>query len=225
MSGVFIAFEGGEGAGKSTQAAILEAELRRRGHRTMLVHEPGSTPMGDYLRQFLIGGEPVSPPAELLLFEASRAQLMAERIRPELDVGSIIVADRFAGSTVAYQGYGRGIDLERIQWLNDFATGGRYPDLTILLDVDPLVGLGRANSRQLQLPLPMADAADRYEDEDLVFHKAVREGFRIQAADSDTWRLIEGNYSIDDVAAAVWTRVCPLLADENVARFASAEID
>ena len=104
MSGVFIAFEGGEGAGKSTQAGILEAALRQKGYRTLLVHEPGSTPIGDYLRQVLIGGEPVSPLAELLLFEASRAQLMAERIRPELDVGSIVVADRFAGSTVAYQG-------------------------------------------------------------------------------------------------------------------------
>jgi dTMP kinase len=225
MSGVFIAFEGGEGAGKSTQAGILEAALRQKGYRTLLVHEPGSTPIGDYLRQVLIGGEPVSPLAELLLFEASRAQLMAEQIRPELNAGSIVVADRFAGSTVAYQGYGREIELERIQWLNDYVTGGRYPDLTILLDVDPLVGLGRVNSRQLQLPLLIADAADRFEDEEIAFHKAVCQGFREQEAGSDTWCLVEGNHSIDDVSAAVWARVCPLLVGKNVVRLGCVETD
>ena len=223
MSGVFIAFEGGEGAGKSTQAAILEAELRCRGYQAVLVHEPGSTPLGDYLRQFLIGGDRPDPRAELLLFEASRAQLIEQRILPELDAGSIIVADRFAGSTVAYQGYGREIDLERIRWLNDYATGGRYPDLTILLDVDPQVGLGRVSSRQLRLPLPVADASDRFEDEEIAFHNAVRQGFRDQEASMDTWCLVEGNHSIDAVAAAVWARVCPLLGDRIVAKLAGAE--
>ena len=223
MSGVFIAFEGGEGAGKSTQAAILDAELRCRGYRAVLVHEPGSTPLGDHLRQFLISGDRPDPKAELLLFEASRAQLIEQRILPELDAGSIIVADRFAGSTVAYQGYGREIDLERIQWLNDYATGGLYPDLTILLDVDPQVGLGRVSSRQLQLPLPVADISDRFEDEEIAFHNAVRRGFRDQEAKSDTWCLVEGNHSIDDVAAAVWARVCPLLAERVVANLAGAE--
>ncbi len=222
MSGVFIAFEGGEGAGKSTQAAILEAELRSRGYQAVLVHEPGSTPLGDYLRQFLISGDRPDPRAELLLFEASRAQLIEQRILPELDAGSIIVADRFAGSTVAYQGYGRRIDLERIQWLNDYATGGRYPDLTILLDIDPQVGLGRVSSRQL--PLPIAGAADRFEDEEIAFHNAVRQGFRDQEAGSDTWCLVEGNHSIDDVAAAVWSQVHPLLDDRIIAKLVGAEI-
>jgi dTMP kinase len=221
MSGVFIAFEGGEGAGKSTQAAILNDALQREGYRTTLLREPGSTVLGDHLRQFLIGGQPVTPSAELLLFEASRAELMASCVGPLLDAGEVIIADRFAGSTIAYQGYGRGIDLSRIEWLNDFATGGRYPDLTILLDVDPLVGLGRVNSRQLQLMLPIPDDADRFEDETIAFHDAVQRGFREQVAGNpDTWRRIEGNRSIDEVGAAVWRAVCPLLTAKIAAPLA-----
>ena len=165
MSGVFIAFEGGEGAGKSTQASILHDALRREGYCTTLLREPGSTSLGDYLREYLIGERPVSALAELLLFEASRAQLMTERIEPLLNNGAVVIADRFAGSTIAYQGYGRGVDLERIGWLNDLATGGLYPDLTILLDIDPPEGLKRANRRKQeprqQLRLPLGDAANR----------------------------------------------------------------
>ena len=213
MSGVFIAFEGGEGAGKSTQADILHDALRQKGYRTLLLREPGSTELGDYLRQYLVNDRPISTLAELLLFEASRAELVMERVRPELDDGAVVIADRFAGSTIAYQGYGRGVDLDRIEWLNDFATGGRYPDLTILLDVDPLVGLGRVSSRQLQLSLPIADTPDRFEDETIAFHDAVQRGFRKQAAaNPDTWRLVEGNRSIDEVAASIWAGVRPLLA-------------
>ncbi len=212
--GLFIAFEGGEGAGKSTQAAALESALLADGYHAALVREPGSTKLGDYLRSYLVAKKPIVPLAELLLFEASRAQLVTERIRPLLDDGAIVIADRFAGSTVAYQGHGRGMDLEQIRWLNDAATGGLYPDMTILLDIDPLVGLGRVNSRQLQLPLLMADAADRFEDEEIAFHKAVRQGFHEQDDKSDTWCLVEGNHSIDDVAAAVWARVNPLLPEK-----------
>ena len=222
-SGLFIAFEGGEGAGKSTQASILHDALQREGYCTTLLREPGSTNLGDYLREYLIGEQPVSSLAELLLFEASRAQLMTERIEPLLNDGAVVIADRFAGSTVAYQGYGRKIDLERIQWLNDYATGGRYPDLTILLDVDPQVGLGRVNSRQLQLPLLIADTGDRFEDAEIAFHNAVRQGFRDQEVRSATWCSVEGNHSIDDVAAAVWSWVCPLLDDRVIAKLAEAE--
>ncbi len=213
MAGVFIAFEGGEGAGKSTQAAILEEALRRKDYRTVLLREPGSTVLGDYLRQYLIGGQPVSSHAELLLFEAARAQLMTERVGPLLDSGAVVIADRFAGSTVAYQGYGRGIDLSRIEWLNDFATAGRYPDLTILLDIDPVIGLGRVNERQPQLALPMVDGPDRFEDETMAFHDRVRRGFVKQAeANPETWPKINANRSIEEVAASVWNAVAPLLA-------------
>ena len=212
MSGVFIAFEGGEGAGKSTQAGILHDVLRQKGYCAELLREPGSTDLGDYLREYLIGERPVSSLAELLLFEAARAQLITERISPLLDAGAVVITDRFAGSTVAYQGYGRGLDLGRIAWLNDLATGERYPDLTILLDVDPLIGLERANSRLLQLALPLGDAPDRFEDETLAFHDRVRRGFLKQAeADCAPWQVIDGSRPIDEVAASVWRMVCPLL--------------
>lgn len=222
-SGLFIAFEGGEGAGKSTQASILHGELQREGYRATLLREPGSTDLGDYLREYLIGERPVSSLAELLLFEASRAQLMVERIDPLLNNGAVVIADRFAGSTIAYQGYGRGVDLERIGWLNDLATGGRYPDLTILLDIDPPEGLKRANRRRQeprqQLRLPLDDTlTDRFEGEATNFHYRVSRGFLQQAAaNPDSWHVVEGNRSIDDVAAAIWGAVCPLLRAKAVA--------
>ncbi len=217
MSGVFIAFEGGEGAGKSTQARLLEAALQQHGYGPVLLREPGSTELGEYLREYLVTGASLSPSAELLLFEAARAELMSRKIITEVDAGAVVVADRFAGSTIAYQGYGRGIDLQRIKWLNDFATGCRYPDLTLLLDIDPAIGLNRVKGRQLQLSL-LADG-NRFEDAELAFHYAVRCGFQKQAAAApDDWQVIEGNYPIEDVAAKVWDAVCPLLARKSPRR-------
>ncbi len=218
MSGLFIAFEGGEGAGKSTQAAILESALQQQGYYPVLLREPGSTPLGDYLRQYLVADQPITPPAELLMFEAARAELMAQRIAPELSDGNVVIADRFTGSTVAYQGYGRGLDLQRIQWLNDFATRCRYPDLTLLLDIDPAIGLNRVQSRQLSFGLLDTDA-DRFEDADIAFHSAVRRGFQEQAAaDPSAWHVVQGNHSIPDVANAVWNAVSALLAGRNLRR-------
>ena len=218
MSGLFIAFEGGEGAGKSTQAGLLEDTLRERGYYPVLLREPGSTNLGDYLRQYLVANQPITPPAELLLFEAARAELMAQRIGPELADGAVVIADRFTGSTVAYQGYGRGLVLERIKWLNDFATGRRYPDLTLLLDIDPAIGLNRVQSRQLSFGLLDTDG-DRFEDADIAFHSAVRRGFQEQAgADAERWQVFEGNHSIPDVASAVWAAVSPLLEGRNLRR-------
>ena len=215
--GLFIAFEGGEGAGKSTQAARLERALLEDGCRAVLVREPGSTPLGDYLRAYLVAKEPIVPIAELLLFEASRAQMVAERVRPLLEDGAIVIADRFAGSTVAYQGHGRGMDLENIKWLNDFATGGLYPDLTILLDVDTAVGLGRANRRQMQMALPMSGAPDRFEDQADRFHEDVRRGFLAQAeADPDGWTVVNANLAVDDVAATVAALVSNLMASRSI---------
>lgn len=217
--GLFIAFEGGEGAGKSTQATRLEASLLADGYRAVLVREPGSTTLGDYLRAYLVAKEPIVPIAELLLFEASRAQMVAERVRPLLEEGAIVISDRFAGSTVAYQGHGRGMGLGKIAWLNDFATGGLYPDLTILLDVDTAVGLGRANRRQMQLALPMSGAPDRFEDQADRFHEDVRRGFLAQAeADSDGWAVVDANRSIDEVAASVSAMVARLMGSRSVTR-------
>lgn len=213
MSGVFIAFEGGEGAGKSTQARLLQNALDAVGRRALLLHEPGSTELGDYLRAYLVDGHALSPPAELLLFAAARAELVNRVITPQLAAGGIVIADRFAGSTVAYQGYGRGLDLAQISRLNDFATAGRYPDLTILLDIDPAIGMERVRSRQPELGIVSDGAPNRFEDETLAFHRAIRRGFRQQAADNPAgWRLISGADSIEDVAAAVHRAVWPLLA-------------
>ena len=212
MSGLFIAFEGGEGAGKSTQAGLLENTLAARGYRSVLLREPGSTGLGEYLRKYLIAGAPLTPAAELLLFEAARAQLMAEKITGALDAGAIVIADRFAGSTVAYQGYGNGLDRQKIEWLNDFATGRRYPDLTILLDIDPYIGLGRAQGRQLRLGLLADNDGNRFEGRELAYHQAVRCGFLdLAAALPDRWRIVESNRSIEDVAVQVWNAVAPLL--------------
>ncbi len=212
MGGILIAFEGGEGAGKSTQASLLQETLRQRGYSPVLLREPGSTPLGEYLREYLIAGRPLTPTAELLLFEAARAELMENRIRPELAAGSVVISDRFAGSTVAYQGYGRLLDLEQIRWLNDFATGLRYPDLTLLLDIDPAIGLNRIHGRQLSFGL-LDNDPNRFEDADIAFHHAVRRGFQKQADVAQSWKLIPGYHSIQDVAARIWAAVCPLLAD------------
>lgn len=213
MSGLFIAFEGGEGAGKSTQARLLYDAVAADGRHPVLLHEPGSTELGNYLRAYLVDGRPLSPNAELLLFEAARAELMASVIAPGLADGAVIIADRFAGSTVAYQGYGRGIDRAQIAWLNDFATAGRSPDLTILLDIDPAIGLQRVRSRQLEISIPSQTAPNRFEDEPLAFHHAVRKGFQKQASASpECWRQIDGRGSIEEVAGRVWEAVGARLA-------------
>ncbi len=218
MSGVFIAFEGGEGAGKSTQARLLVSHLSALGYHAVPVREPGSTELGNYLREYLVSDRPVTILAELLMFEASRAELISEQVRPHLSEGAIVVADRFAGSTIAYQGYGRGIELDQIRWLNDFATGELYPDLTILLNIDPLVGLERVNSRQLQLALPIGDTPDRFEEEILSFHDDVRRGFLKQAeSDPDHWHIVDGHRSISQVSAVVRAVTEPLVMSKNMA--------
>ena len=205
MSGLFIAFEGGDGAGKSTQARRLHARLAGESRDAILLHEPGSTELGDYLRAYLVDGRPLSASAELLLFEAARTELINTVIAPSLDAGTTVIADRFAGSTVAYQGYGRGIDLEQIAWLNDFATARRYPDLTILLDIDPGAALTRVERRQMELGINPGDAANRFEDEALRFHRAVRSGFLDEAKrNPGKWLTIDGARPADDIAAEVW---------------------
>ena len=215
MSGVFIAFEGGEGAGKSDQARRLHDALAAAGYRSLLLYEPGSTGLGDYLRAYLVAGHALSSPAELLLFAAARAELVNSVIAPELTAGSIVIADRFAGSTVAYQGYGRGLNLAQIAWLNDFATAGRYPDLTILLDIDPAIGLERVRKRYLETGPPETAPnrfPNRFEDEALAFHRAVRRGFLQQAAaHPERWRQIDGRLPIEEVAGRVWNAVSALL--------------
>ena len=166
MSGLFITFEGVEGAGKSTQAALLRDALQRAGLRVRALREPGGTPVGESIRALLLSEkDPVTLQAELLLFLAARAQLVEMVIRPRLSAGEIVICDRYIDSTTAYQGYARGNDLELVQKMNEFATGGLNPDITFLLDLEPTVGLNRQKDR------------NRMEAEGLAFHERVRHGF------------------------------------------------
>ena len=219
MSGLFIAFEGGEGAGKSSQARRLRTRLSDAGYRAVLLRDPGSTELGDYLREYLITDRPLSDNAELLLFAAARAELTTAVIIPQLAAGAVVVADRFASSTVAYQGYGRGLDRQQIDRLNDFATGGRYPDLTILLDLPPAVGLERVRSRAaVQQGQGSGEARDaernRFEDAELAFHDAVRRGFyELAQSRPSAWQIIDASLDKAEVAAQVWDAVAPRLPD------------
>lgn len=180
--GLFISFEGIEGAGKSTQVQHARRVLEQHGHRVCLVREPGGTPIGDQLRRLLLtpGEGPQSPLAELLLFCASRAELVETLILPALARGEMVLSDRFIDSTLAYQGHARGLPLDTIQSLNRIATGGLLPDLTFLLDLPVEDGLARA-SRRAQATEAMA-TRDRFEAEALEFHRRVRQGFLACAA-------------------------------------------
>lgn len=193
MSGAFITFEGIEGSGKTTQAKLLKGYLESKGLEVVLTREPGGTELSERIRQLLADPSlPIRPEAELMLFMASRAQHVRELIRPALERGATVICDRFADSSAAYQGYGRGIDLELISALNEFATGGLKPDLTILLDLDPEEGLRRARRGRGDL--------DRIELEELEFHRRVREGYLEMARrEPDRFVVIRADVDIDSV--------------------------
>ncbi len=195
--GLFISFEGGEGCGKSTQARALYRQLRRRKLPVLLAKEPGGTPLGKAVRRLLkSGGLRISALAEVFLFIAARAELVQEVIRPALEQGMIVLCDRFAESTLAYQGYGRGLDLALLNRLNDLATGGLKPDLIILLDLEVGRGLQRKRGR------------DRFEREALSFHERVRRGYlELATAGGDRWQVIDASLPPDEVRQAIWRRV------------------
>jgi len=180
MPGFFITFEGGEGSGKTTQLKALLAPVRALQGEAIQTRDPGGTAIGNQVRELLLNGENVRmlALAELFLYEASRAQLVQEVIRPALAAGRIVLCDRFTDSTVAYQGYGRGLNLDLVERLNAVAADGLRPDLTFLLDLDPAVGLARAAER---LAHPRQQP-DRLEREVLEFHQRVRAGYRALAA-------------------------------------------
>ncbi|MBI4304967.1 MAG: dTMP kinase, partial [Chloroflexi bacterium] len=192
---MLITFEGSEGSGKSTHAARLEARLREAGVPVLLVREPGSTELGQYLREWLKREKTTVPLAELFLFEAARAQLVQDVIRPALKSGKVVVADRFTDSTLAYQGFGRGLDIGLIRRLNDAATAGLVPDVTILLDVPVVAGLERAANRS-------DDAGSRkFEDLPVEFHEKVAAGFRALAAkERKRWLVVDSTRDQDAVA-------------------------
>ncbi|MDY0087028.1 MAG: dTMP kinase [Coriobacteriia bacterium] len=208
VRGVFITVEGGEGTGKSTQAEHLGSALREAGLRVVQVREPGGTRLGEGVRALLLdrAHDGLEPRAELLLYEAARAELTRQVIMPTLASGGAVVCDRYYDSTTAYQGYGRGLPLDEIANLNAFAAAGLVPDLTIVLDLDPALGLKRATS---------GVAADRLESESLEFHERVRDGF-LQIAKSDPERVavVSADGSPDEVAARMLDAVrrIPVLA-------------
>ena len=198
----FIVFEGLDGSGKSTQARALARRLRRRNVRVLFTHEPGGTPLGEYLRRWLKRNPQVSPVAELSLFIAARAQLINEVVRPALDAGVTVVSDRYAASTVAYQGYGRGLDPSLVRQLNSAATGGLAPDLTVLLDLAPDAALSRKSIAPL----------DGIESAPLEFHQRVRESYLAQAAeDAQKWLILDATRPRRELARQVWEKVRPLL--------------
>jgi thymidylate kinase len=172
---MFITFEGGEGSGKTTQIQKLAEVLRAAGHSVLTTREPGGTALGREIRRILLDGNntAIHPTTELLLYAADRAQHVQELVRPALGRNEIVLSDRYADATVVYQGFGRGLDTATLQSLNEMATGGLWPDLTILLDIDPRVGLARSHARLSQ----ENSGEDRFEKEALQFHQNVRQGY------------------------------------------------
>jgi dTMP kinase len=201
-AGLFIAFEGGEGAGKSTQVQLLAGELREAGYEVVVTFEPGATQIGAKLRQMLLARESaeLSPVAEVLLYAADRAQHVSEVVRPALERGAIVVTDRYVDSTLAYQGAGRALPDSEVRRLSAWATGGLLPDLTIVLDIAPEIGLRRRGG-----------PGDRLEDESLDFHRRVR-GMFLQLASHGRARylVLDAGDEPGRIHAAVSKRVAVL---------------
>jgi dTMP kinase len=194
VTGLFVAFEGGEGVGKSTQVRLAATWLRERGHDVVETREPGGTLLGVQLRRLVLDpNSSLTPRAEALLYAADRAQHVDTVIRPALEAGRVVLTDRYVDSTLAYQGAGRGLPDART--LTAWATGGLLPDLTVLLDLDPAAGLARAGARS---------APDRMEADSLAFHQAVRAGFLTLAAEApQRYAVIDAGRPADDVAQSV----------------------
>ena len=203
---LFITFEGGEGSGKTLQARALYRRLLQLAIPALLTHEPGGTPLGQKLARCLkwAQGTGISPLAELLMFNASRAQLVEEVIQPNLKDGKVIICDRYADSTVAYQSYGRGLDLEMVKAINNTATRGLTPNLIVLLDIPIEEGLARKGSKR----------RDRFEQEDIRFHQKVREGYlKLAAGDPERWLVVDASQSKAKIKDIIWRRVSQLLGD------------
>ena len=212
MKGVLISFEGPEGCGKSTQVAILTDHLRAIGRRVRLVREPGGTPIGEEIRFTLkhsTVNQAMTAETELLLMNASRAQLVREVIRPALAAGEVVVCDRYYDSTLAYQGYGRGLDLKLIEAVIYFAVGETRPDLTLLLRVSPEVSEARVTARQATLPF----IRDRIEEAGRGFFERVTKGYDLIAeANPGRIRVIQADAPVQKVSLAILQEVEPLLA-------------
>ncbi len=209
MTGLFITFEGVEGCGKSTQSRLLQRKLTALALPALLVHEPGGTKLGERVSFLLKWARkvPISPLAELLLFNASRANLVDLMIRPALGQGGIVLCDRFTDSTIAYQGYGRGLDLAAVKSACGAATRGLKPDLTVLLEVPVDEGLRRKAAR---------GEHDRFERTNFAFHQRVSAAYRSMTEEEPgRWLIVDGTLPKPDVRRIVWNRVSQLLANED----------
>jgi dTMP kinase len=198
---MFITFEGPDGSGKTTQVGHTVATLRERGYNVLHTREPGGTAIGDQIRHILhdMENKTMSPRAELLLFSASRAQIVDEAIKPHLASGGLVVCDRFFDSTMAYQGYGHGLDLSILRTITEFATGGLRPDLTILLDIAPEDGLQRRLSA-----IDKGVEWTRLDDMELAFHRRVREGYyKLIEAEPKRWVKINAAQPMNTVQADI----------------------
>ena len=200
--GAFIVFEGGEGAGKSTQARLLSRRLSHEGYEVVLTHEPGGTALGEAVRRWLKTRPGLTHMAEMFLFTAARAQLVEKVISPALNSQQIVVCDRFTASSVAYQGYGRRLDLELINRLNEESTGGLRPDLTLFMDIPVDTGLARK----------IGSRRDVFESETVKFHERVREGYlALASGQPERWFLVDGTLGKSALAGQIWAIVQPLL--------------
>ncbi|QIM15262.1 dTMP kinase [Leucobacter insecticola] len=204
MSGLFITLEGGDGAGKSTQAELLAGWLEERGREVVRTREPGGTTLGVELRKLLLHGGDVSPRAEALLYAADRAQHIATVVRPALERDAVVVQDRYIDSSLAYQGAGRVLSVEDVRRISEWASDGLWPQLTVLLDIDPGEGATRRVSR--------GGSDDRLEAEAIEFHRAVREGFlELAKQGPDRFLVIDATLSADEIHARILARTAALL--------------
>jgi dTMP kinase len=195
----FVVLEGGDGCGKSTQARLLAARLRSLGREVVATREPGATAVGAEIRALVLGGGDLDPRAEALLIAADRAEHVAEVIRPALTRGAVVVSDRYVPSSLAYQGMARGLGVEEVARLSEWATGGLDPDVVVVLDVDPAAAVARRAGPQ-----------DRMEREPDSFRVLVRDAYRELAARFG-WTLVDGSESVDAVADQIWAAVAAVL--------------
>lgn len=212
MKGIFITFEGVEGSGKSTQIELLSVRLERLGLKVIRTREPGGTSAGLAIRKIVLDPKTgaLTPMTELMLFSAARSELVGEIIKPALDNGAVVLCDRFADSTTAYQGYARGMSLETIERVNRYSCGDIWPDRTLILDINPAAGLARTVERMKT----EGDAEARFENAGLKFHEKVRNGFlKIAEAEPDRVKVINAEETIDTIHEAIFNAVQDILPD------------
>ena len=197
-NGKFVVFEGIDGSGKSTQCKLLHDRLLQNGINTTFVREPGGTQTGEYIRKWLSTGSDIDPMSEFLLFSAARSALVSQKIQPALEMGNIVISDRYMYSSIAYQSFGRGIELDKIITINQISTDGLSADIAFLIDTPPEVSLKRIKDRE----------GDRFEKEAVNFHKKVRKGFlKLANQDKSLWSTVDGKAHPQDIHEFVWAKL------------------